>query len=244
MAFYMNVPYTEKDAVKALGAQWNPNLKKWYFTPSKKNYIKFSKWVFDGTSDVYIASQYIYLVEGIQNCWRCGFPTRIIGLGISEGYHIYAEGGDFNKPQIETMQDCWGLHLGDELHLAWVESEKDVPPKLLQYMTQKYSVKTGYSKTTGGPCFANFCDKCKALQGNWFIFNEDSSITIFTEGQSLIDRMDNVKIYRIPILDDLKLNFNISFCTNDYAYFQYGHLETLALSNGSDAISYKDLYYM
>ena len=39
--------------------------------------------------------------------------------------------------------------------IAWVENEDDIPLKLLKYLKENYSVKTGYSKTIGRKCFAN-----------------------------------------------------------------------------------------
>lgn len=36
----LNVPYIEKDKAKKLGANWNPELKKWY-VKNKKDYYKF-----------------------------------------------------------------------------------------------------------------------------------------------------------------------------------------------------------
>ncbi len=43
MTTFINVPYTEKDAVKALGARWNKNLKKWY-VPDGTPVDAFEKW--------------------------------------------------------------------------------------------------------------------------------------------------------------------------------------------------------
>lgn len=40
---YLNVPYAEKDAAKALGARWDPAKKKWY-APAVKDISLFSKW--------------------------------------------------------------------------------------------------------------------------------------------------------------------------------------------------------
>ena len=40
---YLNVPYAEKDAAKALGGKWDPAKKKWYVLPNMD--IKpFAKW--------------------------------------------------------------------------------------------------------------------------------------------------------------------------------------------------------
>ncbi|WP_445367160.1 DUF5710 domain-containing protein [Methylomonas sp. BW4-1] len=40
---YLNVPYAEKDAAKALGARWDAAVKKWY-VPANKDVALFVKW--------------------------------------------------------------------------------------------------------------------------------------------------------------------------------------------------------
>jgi hypothetical protein len=40
---YLNVPYAEKDAAKALGAKWDATNKKWY-APGTLNISDFAKW--------------------------------------------------------------------------------------------------------------------------------------------------------------------------------------------------------
>lgn len=40
---YLNVPYAQKDAAKALGARWDASVKKWY-VPSGKDLALFSQW--------------------------------------------------------------------------------------------------------------------------------------------------------------------------------------------------------
>lgn len=47
---------------------------------------------------------------------------------------------------------------------------------MLRYLKQNYCKKTGYSKTIGGKCFANHCECCGALQGNWFLLDEPDSV--------------------------------------------------------------------
>lgn len=42
MGLLLNVPYAEKDEAKALGARWNPEIKKWY-APSPYKYPNFYK---------------------------------------------------------------------------------------------------------------------------------------------------------------------------------------------------------
>ncbi len=40
---YLNVPYAQKDAAKALGARWEPAKKKWY-VPAGKDLALFAQW--------------------------------------------------------------------------------------------------------------------------------------------------------------------------------------------------------
>lgn len=40
----LEVPYTEKDKVKNLGAWWDPEIKKW-FVPNGKDSSQFKKWI-------------------------------------------------------------------------------------------------------------------------------------------------------------------------------------------------------
>ncbi len=40
---YLNVPYAQKDAAKALGAKWDASNKKWY-VPSGKDITLFAQW--------------------------------------------------------------------------------------------------------------------------------------------------------------------------------------------------------
>lgn len=46
---YLNVPFAEKDAAKALGARWDPAQKKWYAPPDKELAL-FVQWQMSGDS--------------------------------------------------------------------------------------------------------------------------------------------------------------------------------------------------
>lgn len=238
MSLYLNVPYSEKEEAKRLGAKWDPKVKKWYINTSPKDYVKFAKWIMRENDNVLIATEYLYLIEGQQSCWKCGQKTAVVGLGIGEHIHMYGEDDD---PQIEIVQDEeW-----EEVHLAWVNEEETVPPKLLRYMKEHYPVKTGFSKTLGRNSFANHCACCGALQGNWFLFSEpDSPLSSCVGGQELVERMGALKIKGIPIDSDLQLDWNMGYCSNDYAYMKYGEFEELVLSSDpdNDYISYEELY--
>lgn len=69
MSLIINVPFSEKDEAKSLGAKWNPTLKKWY-VEKRENYHKFSKWILDGRENVHILCDCFYVIEGIHKCFK------------------------------------------------------------------------------------------------------------------------------------------------------------------------------
>jgi len=49
MNIYLNVPYSEKDEAKLLGARWNAVVRRWYYT-DKQDALLFVKWFDKATS--------------------------------------------------------------------------------------------------------------------------------------------------------------------------------------------------
>lgn len=244
MRLFLDVPFEEKDEAKALGARWNPKVKKWYADVFEKDsawqedYVKFAKWILRDCDEAMIASEYLFILETSRECWKCHRQTNVIGLGIGEFVEIYIESGN-----VEC--EIWDFFTEQQIHLAWVDKEDYIPPKLLRYLKKHYSVKTGYSKFCNGYTFANHCDCCGALQGNWFLFNEpDSPLSTCTTGNDLINRMKRIKIKGIPIYDDLKLNWNVHISSNDDAYLKYADFEELILSSDprNEYVTYEELY--
>lgn len=239
MSIYLEVPYQEKDQAKAVGARWDAKVKKWYADTERKKYRTFAPWILTDSDEAYIATEYVYIIEGQRACWKCGKQTRVIGLGIGEHVYLYEDGGRTHCEVVEDYADP-----GEEIHLAWTSDEERIPPRLLRYLKETYSVKTGYSKAAG-TSFANHCDCCGAIQGNWFVFGEpDSPLCPDAEGEELAKKMRKLKIKGIPIEDDLKLQWDIGFSTEDYAYLKYGAYEELILSSdpNNEYISYEEMY--
>lgn len=46
---YLNVPFAQKDAAKALGARWDASIKKWY-VPAGKDMGLFAEWNTDAVN--------------------------------------------------------------------------------------------------------------------------------------------------------------------------------------------------
>lgn len=238
MILYLNVPFEEINEAKKLGARWNQKNKTWYIDTPRENYHKYSRWILSKCAEAIIPHEYIYIIEGTRTCWKCGKETTVIGFGVGDYTHIYKDDDIVYQETIETPYNA-----DYEIHLSWVKDETKIPPSLLKYIKENYSVKTGYSH--GCRCFANHCNHCSALQGNNYVFDESGNpLDSCAFGQQLITKMQQIKIKEIEIEEDVILDWQVRFCPNDYAYLKYGRLEELHLSSNPnyDCITYAELY--
>ena len=236
----MNVPYEEKDTVKSMGAKWNPSLKKWYYEGPVIDYIRFAKWITEERELTFIACNDIFILEGMRTCFKCEKPTRVIGLGINE--HVMLFQRDDGSYEIDVIENYEGW---EPLHVGWVEDEEDIPPALLRYLLKNYNVRKGFSKTAG-ECFANHCDSCGVIQGNYHLFEEDSPLMVLIpDCPEVKKRISELKIYCIGIDDDIVLDWNIGYGDNDGLYFKYGTIEYLSIlpdKPDDDVVTYEELF--
>mgnify|MGYP006972117979 FL=1 len=192
----LNVPYIEKDKAKKLGANWNPELKKWY-VKNKEDYYKFVDWI-EPYGNIVVIDE-LYLVEGVQKCFKCGRETRVIGFGIDK--HL----------SIDKMYDLQ-INYNENIEYALEEINQNdihivgpitpIPEILMKYIKSKYNYKLRYSKTTNTSNISNCCEHCDVLQGDFFLFNEDNS-PFFIHSPEDIKRL---KIYKIILEHDLIIN--------------------------------------
>lgn len=199
----LDVPYNEKDEAKALGARWNPELKKWY-VQNEKNYYKFTKWIFnEGCS---VACKNLYIVEAKRQCYKCNYETTVVSLA-TDDYWTFDDLEDLQEGKTtfdvtngfgpEEAEDA--CHYADDfIILGLTES---IPTGLLDCMLDKYNIRNNFSNTKKKSALSNLCERCNALQGNWELFFEaDSPFWIYNDKD-----IEKLKFYRIPLKYDLIL---------------------------------------
>ncbi len=183
---YLNIPYNEKDEAKKLFAKWDPNKKQWYAT-NKKDYYKFKKWI----SENYILCDYVYIASCEIKCWRCNNLTTVIAFAI-ESDNIIDLANNFKNIKDET---------GFDLLIYPISS--DIPLSIKTIMEQNFSCKNKYSKTTNTTYFANTCQYCDALQGDFFLYEEvDSPFSPFSNKP--------LSLLKISLLNDIPFNLTIN----------------------------------
>ncbi len=213
MALLLEVPYEEKDEAKKLGARWNPKIKKWY-AEDKKDYPKFRKWILKDDSGATILCDCIYIIEGIHTCFKCGERTRVIGFGIEN----YYEFGDY-----EEFENGYEYNEGEIRITSHIEP---MPNKILDYVKKNYNYKKRYSKTVGKEYYANCCENCDILQGDFFIFSEVDS-PFWIEDEEMAKKL---KLYKIPLKYDIVVDYtDEGIGSNDYLIKEYAPTFTLNL---------------
>lgn len=206
----LNVPYGEKDEAKKLGARWNPELKKWY-VQKREDYPKFAKWIL--TQGSIVACDAIYVLEGKQNCFKCGKETRVIGFALENFYEF--DGDPYDDDGIEYT------YWSDVIRI--VGPIDPIPEPILKYLQSKYNYKNRYSSTTGESHINNCCDNCDVLQGDFYLFHEvDSPFFIDSE-----EKVQNLKIYKIKLKHDIIINASVTYSSTDEMIKQYGRYRVL-----------------
>lgn len=164
MALLLDVPYEEKDQVKALGAKWNPTLKKWY-VPCRADYGKFEKWIW--TEDIIaIVYGHLYIVEGPYKCWACREITPVIVFGLNNYEYIddLFDGMDVFC-RSEQYANCPPRHI----HL--VPDLSNLTPKFLNYLQGH----TNYRKVRNSNIMANHCCHCGTVLEHYLLLERFNS---------------------------------------------------------------------
>lgn len=156
----LNVPYSEKDEAKALGAAWNWEEKFWYI-PKGLSPKKFKRWLpdeaptfNDGNTIELLAP--VYLALASTNCWSCKTATPVFCLCARGVEDEDNEGCDDFAWLFVSLFNF--KHCGDDL----------------QQIIDQHAI--GYtkdsSKQAGARYYMNHCKHCGAKLGDFFMHEE------------------------------------------------------------------------
>jgi hypothetical protein len=170
---YLDVPFADKDQVKALGARWDPQARAWYVPPGRK-LEAFGHWLALWPDET--APQ--LRVAGLpQRCWKCGEPTMTVVACEEEGQLIFAR---------DDVLQVIASQLTEE-DLAKVGAGP---------------LRPRYSRTTGSSYWSNGCIACDALLGE-FPLREDFVECLHGEVEFPIIAVARVPLDVLYLEDDL-----------------------------------------
>ncbi|MBR1723979.1 MAG: hypothetical protein IJ723_03035 [Ruminococcus sp.] len=207
----LDVPYEEKDEAKALGAQWKPEYKKWsvFFG---KDYKKFDRWIPKDKGNI-ILCDYVYLIVGMHECFRCRKHTPVIGLGV-EKFFVICDNADGSS--IYKFNN-------DGIHICPFPS--GMPNSITGYVAEKYNLRYDYSKTVRYSYLANHCSHCGIIQGDFYLFDEVDTPFFITEPSDV----KKLSFYKYKLPYDVICDASISYGSEDYLLKEYADVKDLIL---------------
>lgn len=149
----LEVPYSEKDEAKALGAKWNAALKKWY-VPNGVDTGKFARWLPEPerASGITMMAP-VYLLKSKTTCWRCSDNAEVFCLA--------------SMGLVDADED------GMELDMFVQYSNLAKVPEQLEALlkAQAPTYYPDYSKQTSSTYYLNHC-QCGAKLGDFYLHEE------------------------------------------------------------------------
>jgi hypothetical protein len=204
MPFKLNVPFSDKDLAKNKGAFWDADQKTW-FVPDHKDINDFVAW-FNLDEIGTIIKTPFYIALNTRDCWKCGAETTMISLYSDNFYNLDYE-NDETENQIFQKVEAKSF-FSDITYLDNTIST---------FLTQNFSFfKFGYSKTIGGKYWANHCEKCNSLQGDFFNHSEPGGAFFpITE-----DECKKILLIQIPLKFDICIKGGFSYLSNEDEIFE------------------------
>ena len=205
MPLKINVPYSEKDLAKEKGAFWDKDNKTW-FVPDYKDINLFSQWI-DTDKVSIIAKAPFWIGVTQKTCCKCGSMIDVIAFA-SNKFWIYEYSDDDEALQEWYLQDYFSFFYMP----GYIEKE------ILDIVCSRFpTFKLGFSKTVNGKYWANHCEHCNALQGDFFMHNEPG-------GEFSPIDMDGYKaitLIEFPCKFDLPITASYSWASNEKDILRY-----------------------
>ena len=176
----INVPYTEKDIAKGLGAKWDPKDKTWY-VPDNVELKNFTKWI--ENSKINIIADDLYIAVSNERCWKCNAVSPVVSLGSI----------NFTYVETESGYDPYNIEFDNEL--SFFTAVKHLSDDLSEYIKKNVPFYfLDYSKTIESKYWMNHCKYCNAKFGDFYLHESGGSFipydTIKAEDINLIEISD------------------------------------------------------
>jgi len=204
MPLKITVPYNQKDNAKLKGAFWD-NVEKTWFIPNHKKLDDFNEWM-DTEKFSMIAKAPFYIGINKKHCWKCFEPTTVVALASN---HFYI----FDYPDDEDVKS-WIK----QDYFSFFNMPGYIEDEVAQLIQSKYPFyKLGFSKTVNGKYWANHCERCNALQGDFFMHEEPGGEFYPVE----IEECKKIILKEVPYKFDLKIDASTSWSSNESQIWRF-----------------------
>ena len=190
---YLEVPYSQKDIAKNLGAKWDPVKKQWYVS-GNLDIKPFKKWLPFIETEENLRAEYFYLAQANKHCYKCNNSTVVNAIILPEGFEAV---DDYTMDELEAQ----GIHVEKTLfcqqdYQSILSYVTYISPEALDiiYEYTGCSFKKEYSSSVNYSYYRSICNICLAAQGDNYTISEFN--TAFHPIN--IDDFKKIKFYKIP----------------------------------------------
>ena len=196
--------YNDKDIAKSKGAFWDLERKTW-FVPDHKDINDFMQWIDKSKVSVIIKSP-LLIALNISDCYKCGNKTVVISLASNNFYYLNID---------ENEDEKWFRADGLSFFSMPIFIENELVDKINKLFP---NYKIAYSKTAESNYWANHCEHCGALQGDFFLYSEPGGAFFPLE----IEEYNQLTFITISSKFDVEINADYSWLSiaddiSDYA---------------------------
>lgn len=180
----LDVPFSEKDEAKQLGARWDVVAKHWYI-PDDLDPSPFHRWLPEPFVPNVRAEGY-FIAETTRNCWKCGEPTKVYGFmlpplhetlePLDDDLNGFGPDDTFTEAEYQAWvaSGASSEWQQQEPHcpatLAYITRLTDATVSRIRLLTNSYYL--DFSKTTNTRYWMNHCIQCGMKQGDFELFEE------------------------------------------------------------------------
>ena len=194
MPLKINVPYSDKDIAKSKGAFWDVEQKTW-FVPDHKDINDFQQWINKSKVSVIIKSP-VSIALNSSDCYKCANKTAVISLASNNFYYLNTD---------ENEDEKWFRADGLSFFSMPVFIENEIAGKIKRLFP---NYKIAYSKTSS--YWANHCEHCGALQGDFFLHSEPGGAFFPLE----IEEYEQLTFITFPSKFDVEIDADYSWLSN------------------------------
>lgn len=194
MPIKLNIPFSEKDEVKKIGAWWLADKKTWAIPDSFHDITPFQKWL--PKEEAYLIKTPLIIAKAHRHCWKCTQITPLIALG-ARVFHA----SQYIEDDFIEWEKCNYPVLFSNIEEITTEVANQLQDKF-------HFFKRTYSKTVGQTYWANVCSCCGVLQGDFYNFEADGP---FCPGT--VEEANQIQVEHLRLEFDCYLRGSMSIST-------------------------------
>lgn len=214
----LDVPYSQKDEAKSLGARWDPKAKVWY-VPDGVEVGPLAQWLpkvdesgleheHEHEPEFCVRSPYYYVLESLSGCWKCNAMTRVFSFKLPEEHEEFQSFEDDEEEFAPTRGlGEWQSH-GLRGTVSNVHSLSPRVRKQIRRFTERF--KLAYSKTAGSQYFMNHCQHCGAKLGDFFMHDEPGGAFFPTSTEQAS------KMILVRVNERFEANCGLGYASDDF----------------------------